>query len=400
MIGGNQLLIECLKAWLADAPELPFDVQHIKGLIDEVATTDGASLSALGFVLNRYGFYKQLEQAQVARLRKYQHFLAANNAGIFKELNSFLDEMSRENISVMLLKGLALISEGVYPEKGLRLLSDMDVYVRKQDISKVESILDRMGWRQDERECELHEKHHLPARKSPRGSIIEVHFAFSRIPLDMDAEEIWNRARVSDERPTVRIPMIEDTLVQLVINAALHHPERLLPLHLRFLVDFAFIWKYANESLDWEYINGRIERAGLVVPFWNAISICCRLLDPAGSREVLDKYNAAGKADLIFVDMMISNILSGDKHKDLSWLVILAAEEKNPFKRILKSVQVIFPPRSFMAEAYPKWNGFPKIFVAYIARLIKVTRKFNLNNFIMAYRAGRVSRSVGDKHKG
>ena len=55
-------------------------------------------------------------------------------------------------------------------------------------------------------------------------------------------------------------------------------------------------------------------------------------------------------------------------------------------------VQVVFPPRSFMKQAYPRMSRFPLICFAYIARIFRVAWKFNWENFIMAYRTGKAAR--------
>ncbi|GEM_PF-2901277 len=395
MINGNQFLLRCLKAYIVgDRPPREMVAQAIESPRG-IEVSDRALTAVLDYLISSWGFQTQLPDSQKEQLRKYHHYVAANNAVFLNELNLFLEEAARENIRVLLLKGLALIKMGVYPEKGLRLLSDMDVFIKKDDISRVETMLDRAGWKIDNHESELHLSHHLPIRISPHGFPLEVHFALSRMSLNIDEDRVWKRVAPIRETPAALIPSLEDTLFALSLNVSLHHPDRVLPLYLKFVVDFAFMWKYAGGRLDWEYLADAVERSGANAPFWNAVVVAARLIEPPGLSETLTRFDVESKVDGDFVSMAASRILEGRWTGDLSWLVALAAEETSPMKRLYRTLQVVFPPRSFMAEAYPRWNRFPLIYLAYFVRLFKVAWNFDWKNFIMAYRAGKAVRSVG-----
>jgi hypothetical protein len=167
-----------------------------------------------------------------------------------------------------------------------------------------------------------------------------------------------------------------------------------MPLHLRFIADFAFIWKFSGGRLDWEYIAQTVEKAGIAAPFWNAVVVVHKLINPPGMDEILKEFYVNKITDNSFVDMTVSRLRDEHRSAELSWLVALTAEEKNPFKRFLKAIGVLFPPRSYMKEAYPQWTGFPWILLAYIARIFKAGLNLNLKNYIMAYRAGKMARRV------
>ena len=392
----NRLFLDCLKAWLGEKEASPELVERLENFQGEISTSDGASLAAMDFALKKLNLVDYFPPDQINRLARYKHFNVANGASMFLDLDTFLQETDRENIPVLLLKGLALIKGGVFPGKGLRLMSDLDVLVRDEDIDRVEKLLDRIGWMRDENECELHEKHHMPVRIGPHGTLLEVHFALSRIPMPVDNEEMWERSAALDNYSNARIPSLEDTLIHLVLNAALHHPDKLVPLHLKLVSDFAFIWNFRGRRLDWKYIDRKVREMGVVTPFWNAVSVSGKLLDPPGFDEAVASFGIESKADGGFVDMLVSSILDGESRGELSWLVVLAAEEKNPLKRVYKYLQVLFPPRTFMRQAYPDWDKFPKSCFAYVVRLFKVLRNINFTNFAMARKAGRMSRTVNN----
>jgi len=396
VIVGDQFLLKCLEAWVAGetAPHVaPEEAAQIR---NGLTLSEGALMPIWGYLIKSLGLSESISGSYLDRLRKYQHFVAANNTIMVRELGQLLEKAQERNIRVMLIKGLALNAAGIYPEKGLRFLSDMDVFIDRPDIPRMEELLDNAEWRPARKEHELHSNHHLAVRSSPRGFPLEVHFGFSRLPLDIDIEQIWSRSKPAKELPTAFIPSIEDVLLQLAFHAALNHPDHLMPFHLRFVADFAFIWKFSAGSLDWKYISQAVERASVRVPFWNTMCIAYKLINPPGMAEVMTNYNAGEIADNSFVDMAVSRLRDGHRSAELSWLVALAAEEKNPFRRLFKSFEVVFPPRAYMAEAYPEWASFPWFLFAYAARIFKVLRNFNLRNYLMAYQAGKMARRVGD----
>lgn len=394
MIVGDQFFLKCLEAWVAGetAPHVaPEEAAQIRS---GLTLSEGALMPIWGYLVKSLGFSGSISGSYLDRLRKYQHFIAANNTVMVMELGQLLEKARERNLRVMLIKGLALNAAGIYPEKGLRFLSDMDVFIDRSDILCMEELMDNAGWRTARKVHELHSNHHLAVRSSPRGFPLEVHFGFSRLPLDLDINQIWGRSKPAQGMPAAFIPSIEDILLQLAFHAALNHPDHLMLFHLRFVADFAFIWKFSAGRLDWKYISQVVERASIRAPFWNTMCVAYKLINPPGMAEVMGNFNAWKIVDNSFVEMTVSRLLEGRRSAELSWLVALAAEEKNPFRRLLKLFEVVFPPRTYMAEAYLQWDHFPWFLFAYAARILKVLRNFNLRNYIMAYHAGKMARRV------
>jgi len=399
MKNGNQVLLACMKAWLAGEEISPERLLGGTEGEESMFATDGGLNPALGYLLSTGENADRFPSGVRQNLDKYRHYVAANNAVIFRELDGFLERARGGNLDVLLLKGLALIKGGVYPRKGMRLLSDMDIFVKREDLAKVEGLMEEMGWTAAKPESELHENHHLPPRYTQGGVVVEVHFAFSRFPLNVDVDKVWERTRRLEDRPAALIPSVEDTLLHLVINAALHHPEKLVPLHFKFVVDFGFIWRSVGGDLDWDYLSGAAAEWGIESPFWNAMNLCETLLEPPGLRERIRHFGGDKKADGAFVRMLADGIREGRRLPELSWLVALAGEEKSPLKRLYKLLRALFPPRSYMYRAYPDMKGFPGAYLAYLLRIVKVIRRFDPNGHLMAYRAGKAARSAAARSR-
>ncbi len=397
MSNGNQTLLACLKAWLAGEKISPeyFNTGDEESLL----TTDGGLNPALGYLVSVSEGADRISPGNKQNLDKYRHYVAANNAIIFRELDGLLEKARLKSIDILLLKGLALIKDGVYPQKGMRLLSDMDIFVNAKDLATVENLMDEMDWNAAEAESELHENHHLPLRYTPGGTPVEVHFAFSRFPLNIDEAKIWGRARRLSDRPAGLLPSIEDTLLHLVINASLHHPEKLVPMHFKFVIDFAFIWRYLGGNLDWDYLAGAASEWGIEPSFWNAIKLCEILLEPPGLEEKIKLYGGYKKVDSGLVGMLSDRIYEGRRLPELSWLVALAGEEKSLTGRLYRMFRAVFPPESYMTRAYPDLKGFPRSWFAYLLRIVKVLRGFDLAGHLMAYRAGKAARSAAARSR-
>jgi len=107
--------------------------------------------------LKKQGFLRLLPAEERERGARFYYATVAQNALFFNELKRIDQILSSQKIPYLLLKGGALITSGIYPDPGLRPLTDIDFLVREKDALPALEILTANGFR------------HLPVPNFPPG---------------------------------------------------------------------------------------------------------------------------------------------------------------------------------------------------------------------------------------
>ncbi len=100
--------------------------------------------------LLHYRLQFRLERAAIPApiLESLQNAFLKNTAYIsllYRELQQILSACQQEGIPVILLKG-SYLAKQVYPEIGLRPMSDMDLMVQPRDLPRAGAITERLGY--------------------------------------------------------------------------------------------------------------------------------------------------------------------------------------------------------------------------------------------------------------
>jgi len=81
-----------------------------------------------------------LEQLKQSYLRN-----SLRNTKIYYELTKIINNANDNNIPIIVLKGAALAGS-LYPSIALRLMQDIDLFVKIEDIPKIDDLLIQLGW--------------------------------------------------------------------------------------------------------------------------------------------------------------------------------------------------------------------------------------------------------------
>jgi len=398
---GNQFLLACIKLWGEDNEEAGKVVRELAATAPEdvlYSVARDSTLAPVAYnVLWRRGFLDLLPDPLKERLRTFYHFTASRNSIVFRNLKTFLDGAERRGFPVMLLKGAALIAGGYYPDQGLRFLSDLDVLVKLKDVGEADDLLYELGWNAPTRitlDRQLKSQHHLSIATTPEGIQVEVHFLLSRLPLNLDLDEMWRRARPLQSLSRVAfIPSPEDILIHLAVNTSMHHTDRLLQQHVKFLADLeALIHGNEGSAFDWEYVFGTVARAGIEVAVLHPLALSYKLLDNVKIGDALKNHGALDRINGDFLDRLTDDIREGRQIPEMSWMVARMGEANGFVSRMKVFLRMVFPKWSEMAEVYPGWAQSRWYFLAYLQRLGHLVITFRPKNFSMAYRAGSVLR--------
>jgi len=203
------------------------------------------------------------------RVTQRLHGIAVGSAlkglRLYQELSQILGVLHDEGIPVIVLKG-AYLAEVVYRNVALRSMGDIDLMVRKGDLSRVEAKLLAMGYAQRMQwhiDVDYATHHHLHPLTRAEGVPIEIHWTIERPtnPFTIDIDGLWRRARparIAGADVLVLCP--EDLLLHLCLHTAFDH--RFL-LGLRACWDIFEIIQHHGPDIDWKQVQDRAREWGI-----------------------------------------------------------------------------------------------------------------------------------------
>jgi len=205
--------------------------------------------SLLYFVIEAEEDIRRYVPAEVwERLRAIGLSVLQRNLFLANELDSILEAFDRRAVLAIPLKG-PVLAHTLYPNPAMRLMGDLDIWVRQEDIPAAQEVLEQAGYQTPARPGEVlkkHPFHDVILFKAP--VMVELHWQ----PMDttflrVDTGLVWRRAQSIDlDGRQVLTLSAEDNLILLSIHL-LRHPDRAL----RLLVDIAGLLNRYGSQLDW-----------------------------------------------------------------------------------------------------------------------------------------------------
>jgi hypothetical protein len=293
------LLADCLQRCVSGAPKaLPASV-HWKGLVE--AASHHVVTPALSWCLR--------SESQVPDdLRRYLKTIAAlnreRNALIHDTLVAALRALNRADIAPLLLKGIASLESGLYPDASLRVLADIDFLVPLERAAVAHALLLDAGFVPaglGTGEEYPEQYHHLPALRHPdTGIAVELHRrvlveAYDRL---VPAASLLNGATaVLVDGCAARLPSPTDRFVHALAHTQLQDANfgRGTP-ELRQLLELAMLTSRYRGEIDWPEVVRRFRAAGQLAVLQETCAIVARLFGapapdavPEPDRDPLDR---------------------------------------------------------------------------------------------------------------
>jgi hypothetical protein len=198
------------------------------------------------------------------RLRRLYLHHSFRNRLLVRELETVLRTLHSQGVEVAVLKGVDLITT-VYPDPGVRGMTDIDVLVRRDRLAAAEQALVQLGYGPQPRpdmDSYLRRTNHIAPFTKRGAATIEVHWTIERAtsPFAIDDAELWARAR------TIRIGAVdslhlapEHLILHLALHVSYHH--RYARAGIKTLCDIAAIAQ-RYPQLDWPFLAETANRIG------------------------------------------------------------------------------------------------------------------------------------------
>ena len=263
-----------------------------------------------------------------------------------RELIRILDCLDTLDVDVIPYKGVVL-SEIYYGDMALRRSGDMDLFVRKQHVTRIKSAVRDLGYTPrvlipEDAEGDYIESGYECTFDSPAGkNLLELQWAlqprFYAVEFDMDG--LFARAVTgSVAARSVKTPSAEDLLLILSMHAAKHVWGRLI-----WLCDIAQIVKRGN--IDWNWIQSCARQLGieriLHITLWLTKSLLMAAIPaPIETAILLDKAACA------FAEQIAVSIAAGVEYQEekVSYFRLMMRLRERRMDRIRFLSRLTFTP--------------------------------------------------------
>jgi Uncharacterised nucleotidyltransferase len=257
--------------------------------------------------VQQIGLTEALPAAVREEWQRVAYATALTHTLFSQALHGVLRALQDLGVAVIVLKGAAL-AETVYPNGALRPRRDTDLLVRAEDLARVETTLEALGyeltvgphskawWRE--------EHYHWTFRQPnppPFDVPLEVHWHVERPrrPFSIDLEGLWQRARpatIAGVNSHILAP--EDGLLYLCLHAC-HHagaPPQKGRVNFRLLsfCDMAAVIRHAAPFLDWAALERRAQQWGITPYVYLPLQLARELVGATVPASVLTAMEPKG----------------------------------------------------------------------------------------------------------
>ena len=197
------------------------------------------------------GLASQVPQFCLEHLNSIYYGTLYRNVIFSNELSNVLSVFSQNGISSIVLKG-TILAEQLYGNPGLRIVTDMDILIKSEELSRAGSLLSEIGYEPlPAQQRWNHPFHETYCKQMNPPYIVELHWNLDNQKLvAIPQQELWNRAWLLQIQGwTTKVLSPEDILLYLSNNLT-----KLGNQLLRSLCDITVLLKKYCSILNWKYI--------------------------------------------------------------------------------------------------------------------------------------------------
>ena len=170
------------------------------------------------------------------------------------------------DIEPVLLKGAALLVEGIYPQPSMRILGDIDILIPKDRSAEACAALQAVGFDTKWSAVSPPTHHHLPMLLDPAtGTGVELHTDVISRSADAVIATDWFCEMV---RPVVfrgqrvRLPEPTRNAGHIIFHSEIFHGLYTLnKVQLRHVIDLALLRARHEQAIDWDELDRRFSAA-------------------------------------------------------------------------------------------------------------------------------------------
>ena len=206
------------------------------------------------------------------------------NRNLFQKerLIEVMASFDREKIELILFKGGAGFFDKIFPNQGIRIMTDVDIIVPAEELDNVLSILYNLGYQHDKEEFKIYGKMANLFVRGEFANSLELHVDLNKIgcPKIIPVEEFWEQSTLV-EVEGVRFRLLSPThqiLYHIIHTEIQHDIYEFGMIELRQLHDFAYRIRHLEGEIIWGAVEERLEAFGFGKIFETYLNLAEKLL--------------------------------------------------------------------------------------------------------------------------
>ena len=266
---------------------------------------------------------------------KYRKFMLMKDASQFAATKKLIDIFEQQGIDNLLVKGQFI--KDSYKQPDYRVMSDVDIHIRKSDIKRIKEIVTSMDYQVIEENENL-----LIVVQQPFVQI-ELHGDNGEFRDTQMGDNLFDIATLKEGKSHTYQFSVNDHFVYIIEHYAKHFRD-LGGMGIRMVTDVYNLHNHLNNSLDEKYIKDKLTESG-TYNFYKMLLSKCRQYFESG--ENLINFDS--------IDVFIFSSMTFGREEVLYYNRQLDYQRKymnNSYKEnyILRR---IFPPRERLIDEYP-----------------------------------------------
>jgi len=269
--------------------------QLLSGFInwDEIikTSTQHETLPLVYYNLNKLAFQNIIPETIFLTMRDYYYINLKRNLVFEKEILTILALADQDKTDIIPFKGFSLIYT-VYHNPGLRIMADVDILTKEDELSKIKYILYNLGYRDNDKKVwHYNEQFEIIFTKKLALNTfiaIEAHRALSPgRPYKINLPYLWQRTHkelICGHEMQCLSP--EDTLLSLVLHLR-RHTRRLT---LKFIIDIAELLNKHGFKSEWHYIKKLTRNNHIITTMYVSLYLAKELLEADISSESINEF--------------------------------------------------------------------------------------------------------------
>ena len=338
--------------------------------------------------INKSNIINSLDKDKLNSLKEQIFYSNINQVKHIKQTVAILKELRMRNIDAIVLKGLVVRS--LYPNPDLRTMSDADIIVHREDLSKLTEVLLSMNYVKTKHEDE----HGTHIVFNKLNSCIEVHWTLLNEDFfkgdKLFEQNLWNNTMKIEIGDTEALSLSwEDLAVHLCIHMASHFSHK--GFGVRQLCDLVLVVEKKYDEINWVSFNEKI-RACKIEKFTAAIfNVCRKLFNMNIPQELSSIYKVDEKTLNLLIDDIFESGVFGNKNINNMFGRELAFDKgmengSNRIRVMGRFIRLLFPPISEMNDKYNYAKRYKILApVAWIHHLFEgiFNKNYNMKNKIV-----------------
>lgn len=331
--------------------------------------------------LGKLDFGKYIPENILISFKKMYQSNLLRNMYIYQELYKILKAFKEAEIDVIVLKG-AFLAWIVYKDIGTRLMCDIDLLIRKDDLQRVDTELSKLKYSHGLLfTTKLHEKLQTVFSTEKKyisdDKILNIDVHWDIQPVDshfkIDVNALWRNAvpfNIIGVESLVLAP--EDFLLHLCLHIDKHINDDSAPSpnYIKSYCDIASIITHYYNDIEWDYLLKISDKYDIVNPIYENIYISCKFFGaplPENIFKKISSVNSEGNFEKIMRDEIINDMRQKEKHIEYYYLWQLK-KINGLLNKIFFIMGNMFPSKEFMVRRYSIKNDY-QLYVCYLIRI-------------------------------